>query len=92
MRLALLAWTTALAVQTGTLNGDTMRRLYVAHSLWTVGEPTVSRSDPGIVGPTGLVQALVGRGGKLYAWNGVGQSIVMIPADVVATGAARRWA
>ena len=32
------------------------------------------------------------EGGKLYAWNGVGQSIVMIPADVFATGAARRWA
>ena len=41
-RLALLAWTTAAAVQTGTLGGDTMRRLHVAHSLWTKGEPTVS--------------------------------------------------
>jgi hypothetical protein len=89
LRLALLAWTTALAVQTGTLNGDTMRRLHATHSLWTKGEPTVSLSDTGIVDSKGMVLALTGRGGKLYAWNGIGQSLFMIPADVIATGVAR---
>jgi hypothetical protein len=88
-RLALLAWTTAAAVQTGTLNGDTMRRLHVAHALWTKGEPTVSLEDTAIRKPNGSAAALVGRGGKLYAWNGVGQSLVLLPADLLATGAGR---
>ena len=64
-------------------------RLHVAHSLWTTGELTLSRSDTGIVGTGGLVHALVGRGGKLYTWNGIGQSLVMVPADIIATGVAR---
>jgi hypothetical protein len=82
-RLALLAWATAVAVQPGTLQGDTMRRLFAAHSLWTTGEPTVSPYERGTVG-----YALVGRGGKLYVWSGIGQSLVMMPADIVATGVA----
>jgi hypothetical protein len=92
-RLALLAWTVALAVQPGTLTGDTIRRLHAAHSLWTQGEPTVRMSDPAILGSggkdTGTVMALFGRGGKLYVWSGVGQSLLMLPADMAATGAAR---
>ncbi len=120
-RLALLAWTVAVAVQSGTLCGDTMRRLHVTHSLWTKGEPTVSITDMGILreseplgdsriesatlptdggmttvegvkfspGKKQPLFALVGRGGKLYAWNGLGQSLVMMPADIVATAAVK---
>jgi len=93
IRLALLAWTTGVFVQSGAMNGDTMRRVHVAHALWTIGEPTISLTDTGIVlerpGQSSLVHALVGRGGKLYAWNGVGQSLVLLPADMIATGVTR---
>ena len=32
---------------------------------------------------------LHGRGGQLYGWYGIGQSLLMLPADVLGTGLAR---
>ena len=86
-RLALLGWTTAVAVQPGTLHGDDHGRLHVSHSLWTIGEPTISPNDEGINGVARPI-VVVGPGGKLYAPSLIGQSLVMIPADIIATGVA----
>jgi hypothetical protein len=60
---------------------DTTRRLQVTHSLWT-NEPQVPQADCPDFG-------VPGRGGRLYAWYGIGQSLLMLPADVVGTAAAR---
>ena len=78
----LLAWLTGLLVQSGDLGSDTSRRLQVAHSFWT-NEPEVLKSDTGDFG-------IPGRGGTPHAWYGIGQSAVMVPADVLATVVARR--
>lgn len=68
-------------IQSGELGtADTTRRLQVTHSLWT-HEPQVPRADYPDFG-------IPGRGGRLYAWYGIGQSLLMLPADVVGTAAA----
>src|SRR6201996_2692980 len=78
--LVAVALGTAL-VQSGELGtADTTRRLQVTHSLWT-SEPQVPRADYPDFG-------IPGRGGRLYAWYGLGQSLLMLPADVVGTAAA----
>jgi hypothetical protein len=69
-------------IQSGELGtADTTRRLQVTHSLWT-DEPQVPRTDYPEFG-------IPGRSGRLYAWYGIGQSLLMLPADVVGTAAAR---
>ena len=82
--MALLVIAVALLttmIQSGELGtADTTRRLQVTHSLWT-GEPQVPRADYPDFG-------IPGRGGQLYAWYGIGQSLLMLPADVVGTAAA----
>lgn len=68
-------------VQSGELGtADTARRLQVTHSLWT-SAPQVAPGDYPDFG-------IHGRGGRLYAWYGIGQSLLMLPADVVGTAAA----
>ncbi len=68
-------------IQSGELGtADTTRRLQVTHSLWTL-EPQVPRADYPDFG-------IPGRGGRLYAWYGIGQSLLMLPADMVGTAAA----
>ncbi len=68
-------------IQSGELGtADTTRRLQVAHSLWT-NAPQVTRADYAEFGSAG-------RGGRIYAWYGIGQSLLMLPADVVGTAAA----
>jgi hypothetical protein len=68
-------------IQSGELGtADTTRRLQVTHSLWT-HEPQVPRADYPEFG-------IPGRGGRLYAWYGIGQSLLMLPADMVGTAAA----
>src|SRR6201996_2505781 len=68
-------------IQSGELGtADTTRRLQVTHSLWT-HEPQGPRTDYTDFG-------IPGRGGRLYAWYGIGQSLLMLPADVVGTAAA----
>src|SRR6201984_3869775 len=68
----------ACVVQSGDLDSvDTLRRLQTTHSFWT-SAPAVLPGDYPDFG-------LVGRGGKIYAWYGIGQSLLMLPTDVVGT-------
>lgn len=67
-------------IQSGELGtSDTAHRLQVTHSLWT-GEPQVFPSEYPDFG-------LHGRGGRLYASYGIGQSLLMLPADLAGTAA-----
>jgi len=81
--VSLLLLVTALftfLIQSGELGtSDTTHRLQVAHSLWT-GQPQVFPSEYPEFG-------LHGRGGRLYAWYGIGQSLLMLPADLVGSAA-----
>jgi Dolichyl-phosphate-mannose-protein mannosyltransferase len=68
----------AFVVQSGELGtADTMHRLQTAHWLWT-SQPQVFPADYPEFG-------LHGRGGRLYSWYGIGQSLLMLPADLIAT-------
>jgi hypothetical protein len=77
--LCLVAGLLAFVVQSGELGtADTTYRLQTTHWLWT-SEPQV---PPGEFG-------LPGRGGQLYTWYGIGQSLLMLPADMLGTWIAR---
>src|SRR6266576_4511595 len=77
--LAVLAGLIAFVLQSGDLDSvDTARRLQTTHSFWTSAPPVLSNDYPEF--------GLRGRGGKIYAWYGVGQSLLMLPADIVGTG------
>jgi hypothetical protein len=68
----------AFVVQSGELGtADTMHRLQTTHWLWT-SEPQVFPGDYPEFG-------LRGRGGQLYSWYGIGQSLIMLPFDWVGT-------
>src|SRR5277367_6182095 len=76
--LCLAAGLLAFVVQSGELGtADTMHRLQTTHWLWT-SEPQVFPADYPEFG-------LHGRGGRLYSWYGIGQSLLMLPADLVGT-------
>src|SRR5215831_20502630 len=76
--LGLVAGLLAFVVQSGELGtADTMHRLQTAHWLWT-SQPQVFPTEYPEFG-------LHGRGGKIYSWYGIGQSLLMLPADLVAT-------
>jgi hypothetical protein len=76
--LCVAAGLLAFVVQSGELGtADTMYRLQATHWLWT-SEPQVLPVDYPDFG-------LHGRGGKLYSWYGIGQSLLMLPADLVGT-------
>jgi hypothetical protein len=81
--ISLLLLVTALftlLIQSGELGtSDTTHRLQVAHSLWT-GQPQVFPNEYPEFG-------LHGRGGRLYAWYGIGQSLLMLPADLIGSAA-----
>jgi hypothetical protein len=80
--LCMAAGLLAFVVQSGELGtADTMYRLQTTHWLWT-SEPQVHPNDYPEFG-------LHGRGGKLYSWYGIGQSLLMLPADLVGTWIAR---
>ena len=67
-------------IQSGELGtSDTTHRLQVTHSLWT-GQPQVLPNEYPEFG-------LHGRGGRLYAWYGIGQSLLMLPADLIGSAA-----
>ena len=76
--LPLLLVVTALftfLIQSGELGtSDTTHRLQVAHSFWT-GQPQVFPNEYPEFG-------LHGRDGRLYAYYGIGQSLLMLPADL----------
>jgi hypothetical protein len=76
--LCLAAGLLAFAVQSGELGtSDTTHRLQTSHWLWT-SEPQVFPDEYPEFG-------LHGRGGRLYSWYGIGQSLLMLPADLVGT-------
>jgi hypothetical protein len=76
--LCLAAGLLAFVVQSGELGtADTMHRLQTTHWMWT-GEPQVFPNEYPEFG-------LHGREGRLYSWYGIGQSLLMLPADLVAT-------
>jgi hypothetical protein len=66
----------AVVVQSGELgSADTMHRLQTAHSFWTSEPPVFPDEYPEF--------GIYGRGGKLYDWYGMGQSLLMLPSDIV---------
>ena len=76
--LCLVAGLLAFVVQSGELGtADTMHRLQTTHWLWT-SQPQVFPNEYPEFG-------LHGRNGKIYSWYGIGQSLLMLPADIVAT-------
>jgi hypothetical protein len=76
--LCLVAGLLAFVVQSGELGtSDTTHRLQTTHWLWT-SEPQVFPYEYPEFG-------LHGRGGQLYSWYGIGQSLLMLPADLVGT-------
>lgn len=80
--LCLTAGLLAFVVQSGELGtADTMHRLQTTHWLWT-SEPQVFPNEYPEFG-------LHGRAGRLYSWYGIGQSLLMLPADLVGTWIAR---
>src|SRR5947209_5757855 len=80
--LCLTAGLLAFVVQSGELGtSDTMHRLQTTHWLWTA-EPQVFPNEYPEFG-------LHGRGGRLYSWYGIGQSLLMLPFDLLATWIAR---
>ncbi|MGA2218478.1 MAG: hypothetical protein ABSG51_10355, partial [Terracidiphilus sp.] len=76
--LALAAGLIAFVVQSGELGtSDTQYRLQAAHSLWTSEPPVFPNEFPDF--------GVKGRGGKIQSWFGIGQSLLMLPADVAGT-------
>ncbi len=76
--LCLTAGLVAFVVQSGELGtSDTTHRLQTTHWLWT-SEPQVFPNEYPEFG-------LHGRGGRLYSWYGIGQSLLMLPADLLGT-------
>jgi hypothetical protein len=76
--LCLAAGLLAFVVQSGELgSADTMHRLQTTHWLWT-SQPQVFPNEYPEFG-------LHGRGGQIFSWYGIGQSLLMLPADLVAT-------
>lgn len=76
--LALTAGLSAFVIQSGELGtSDTTHRLQAATALWT-NQPEVFPDEYPEFG-------LHGRGGKLYTWYGIGQPLLMLPADIVGT-------
>jgi len=76
--LCLTAGLLAFVVQSGELGtADTTHRLQTTHWIWT-SQPQVSPNEYPEFG-------LHGRGGQLYSWYGIGQSLLMLPADLIGT-------
>lgn len=76
--LSLTAGLLAFVVQSGELGtADTMHRLQTTHWLWT-SQPQVFPNEYPEFG-------LRGRNGEIYSWYGIGQSLLMLPADLLAT-------
>jgi hypothetical protein len=73
--VALVAGLAAFVVQSGELgSADTMHRLQTTHSWWTP-QPEVFPDEFPEFGVHGV-------GGRLHSWYGMGQSLLMLPADL----------
>src|ERR1700686_3637846 len=76
--LSLAAALRGIVVQSGGGgSADTMHRLQTAHSFWTSEPPVFPQEYPEF--------GVHGRGGKLYDWYGIGQPLLMLPADIIGT-------
>ncbi len=76
--LALAAGLIALIVQSGELgSADTMHRVQSTHAFWTAEPPVFPNEYPEF--------GVHGRDGKLQSWYGIGQSLLLLPADIVGT-------
>jgi hypothetical protein len=76
--LALASGLIAFVVQSGELGtADTQHRLQSAHAWWTAEPPVFPNEYPEF--------GVHGRGGKLQSWYGMGQSLLLLPADVIGT-------
>lgn len=76
--LAVAAGLIAFAVQSGELGSeDTNHRLQTTHSWWTNEPPVFPDEYPDF--------GVRGRGGKVQAFFGLGQSLLMLPADIAGT-------
>src|SRR5947207_10245110 len=76
--LGLAAALIAIVAQSGELgSADTMHRLQTAHSFWTSEPPVFPNEYPEF--------GVHGRGGKLYDWYGIGQPLLLLPADIIGT-------
>src|SRR5712691_9644839 len=72
------AFLAALLVQSGEIDSiNTVRMLQTTHSFWTSAPPVAPDDYPDFGVP--------GRNGRIYAWYGIGQSLLMLPADIVGT-------
>jgi hypothetical protein len=76
--LALAAALIAVVVQAGELGtADTMHRLQSTHSFWTSQPPVFPNEYPEF--------GVHGRNGSLQSWYGIGQSVLMLPFDILGT-------
>ena len=76
--LCVIAGLLAFVVQSGELGtADTMHRLQTTHWLWT-SQPQVFPNEYPEFG-------LHGTKGRIFSWYGIGQSLLMLPADLVGT-------
>jgi hypothetical protein len=79
--VGLTAFLTALLVQSGDVGSiDTQFRLQTTHSFWTE-----DRSVP----ENALQLGVAGKKGRVYAPYGMGQSLLMLPADIAGSYLAR---
>ena len=77
--LGLAAALIAFVVQSGELGtADTMHRLQSTHSFWTSEPPVFPNEYPEF--------GVHGRNGSLQSWYGIGQSVLMLPFDILGTG------
>src|ERR1700760_1843212 len=80
--LCITAGLLAFVVQSGELgSADTMHRLQSAHAFWTSEPPVFPNEYPEF--------GVHGRDGKLQSWYGIGQSLLLLPVDIVGTYVSR---
>jgi hypothetical protein len=76
--LAVAAGLIAVVVQSGELgSADTMHRLQSTHSFWTSQPPVFPDEYPEF--------GVHGRNGSLQSWYAIGQSLLMLPPDLLGT-------
>ncbi len=76
--LTLVAVLAAFAVQSGEIgSSDSQHRLQATHSFWTSAPPVFPEEYPEF--------GIHGRNGRLYGWYGIGQSLLLLPSDVIGT-------
>jgi hypothetical protein len=76
--LCLAAGLIAFVVQSGEVgSADTMHRLQSTHAFWTAEPPVFPSEYPEF--------GVHGRNGSLQSWYGIGQSLLMLPQDILGT-------